>query len=130
IDIDETARALHIDKVDRVWCDDGDVNLEDFFVAGNLKVVQDEIARWQVIPQVRDGMALGLVHWFADGDHCGHQFVAPFSMASSTRARALWSASSASSRLLTAVRTCSASSRRSSGESTGKTTDAIPASSK
>src|SRR5450759_5194666 len=51
---------------------DCDVNFERLAVTDDLEVVQDEVARRQVIPQVSNGLALGLVHWFTDGDHNGH----------------------------------------------------------
>ena len=73
VDIDEPARALDVDEVDGVRRDDGDVDLEGLAVAQDLEVVQDEVARRQVIPQVRDDLTLGVVHRLADRDHRGHQ---------------------------------------------------------
>jgi hypothetical protein len=99
VDIDEPARALHVDEEDGVRRDDCDVDFEGLAVAQDLEVVQDEVARRQVIPQVRDSLPFGLVHRLANGDHRGHQFATPFSiLASSGRLRFTlerWHASSA-----------------------------------
>ena len=50
VDINEPAGALDVDEVDGVRRDDSDVDLECLTIAGHLEVVQDEVARWQVIP--------------------------------------------------------------------------------
>ena len=49
-----------------------EVDFEGLAVTSNLKVVEDDIAGRQVVPQMCDRPTLGVVHGLANGDHRSH----------------------------------------------------------
>ena len=127
VDVDEAARALHVDHVDAVRPEEGDVDLVDLVALPELEVVDDGEGVRQVVAEAGDGLPLGVVDRLADGDHLGHQAVPWASIQCSTRARASRSRPIASCR---AVRTANArrpSRRIRRSSSRGSTTPLIPA---
>ena len=92
VDVYRAPRALHVDQVDAVRAEQGDVDLEDLAALPELEVVDDCEGIRQTVPKVGDSLPLGVVDGLADGDDLGHQ-PAPCLIESSTRPTALSSSS-------------------------------------
>ena len=88
VDIHEAARALHVDQVHAVRAEQRDVDLEDVASLPELEVVDDGEAVRQMVAEVGDRLALGVVDGLADGEDLGHQVAPCRSIQCSTRERA------------------------------------------
>ena len=88
MDIDETARAFHINHVHAVGADQRNVDLEDVAALPELEVVDDGESVRQMVAQIGDRLPFGVVDRLTDGDELGHQTALCCSIQCSTRARA------------------------------------------
>ena len=91
IHVNAAARALHVDQVQGMGCEQRQVNLKALALALDLEVVQQGVAVGQAIPQVGDRGAFGVVDRLAYGDHFSHQL--PFLIFSSSKSTAAVSSS-------------------------------------
>src|SRR5262245_48286101 len=72
-DMDFSVGGFHVHEINRVRCDDRDIDLEPLaVVAAQFKVVEYSVIGRQTVTEIRDGFPFRVVRWLADGGDLRH----------------------------------------------------------
>ncbi len=73
VDVDGATGAFHVDEVNGVGGEKGDIDFEVLVVAGDFEVMDNGVGVGEVIAKVSDDEALGIVNGLAYRNHFCHQ---------------------------------------------------------